>query len=171
MAILIPTFIYFVFLTWCLLKHRKVIVKRPLCAVLFSFVYMVTICGLVCKAIAMTISYHTTAYKVQTYSFVTGLCYCTVCKVLALLLRGFILVSEISVVTFGLFFSQCKLLTCVHIINFVYLEGFYGRSKIGLLVTVVVIIVIGISFTTTEVWHCTFNHNMLCIVIMIRRGC
>ena len=29
-------------------------------------------------------------------------------KVCALLLRGFILVSEISVVTFGLFFSQYK---------------------------------------------------------------
>lgn len=66
MAVMIPTFFYFVFLTWCLLKQWKVIVNRPLCAVLFSFVYMVTICGLVCKAIAMTISYQEDAYKVQT---------------------------------------------------------------------------------------------------------
>lgn len=116
MAIMIPTFLYFVFLTWCLLKQWKVIVKRPLCAVLFSFVYIITICGLVCKAVGMTISYQVDAYKVC-----------------ALVLRGFILMSEISVVTFGLFFK------------------FYGRSKIALLVTVIVIIIIGIAFTATEV--------------------
>ena len=82
-------------------------VKRPLFAVLFSFVYMVTICGLVGKAIAMTISYQATAYKVQSYSFLPDYFILLYVKVFALLLRGFILVSEISVVTFGLFYSQC----------------------------------------------------------------
>lgn len=66
LVIIIPTFLYFVFLTWCLLQQWKVIGKRPLCAVLFTFVYMVTICGLVCKAIAMSKSYKVDAYKVQT---------------------------------------------------------------------------------------------------------
>ena len=36
-------------------------------------------------------------------------------KVCALLFRGFILVSEISVVTFGLFFSQYKLTLCMSV--------------------------------------------------------
>ena len=47
------------------------IVKRPLFAVLFSFVYMVTICGLTGKTIGMTIGYKATAYKVHAilYSF------------------------------------------------------------------------------------------------------
>ena len=63
-VIIIPTFVYFVFLTWCLLKQWKVIVKRPLGAVLFCFVYMVTIAGLVCKAVSMSQSYQSEATKV-----------------------------------------------------------------------------------------------------------
>ena len=66
-AIIIPTFLYFVFLTWCLLRQWKVIGKRPLCAVLFTFVYMITICGLVCKATAMSRSYKALGYKVRPY--------------------------------------------------------------------------------------------------------
>ena len=78
---------------------------------------MVTICGLVCKAIAMTKSYKVEAYKVQHDAYFITEWIIFYYKVCALLLRGFILVSEISVVTFGLFFSKYKTyLFCVHVL-------------------------------------------------------
>ncbi|XP_065910058.1 transmembrane protein adipocyte-associated 1 homolog [Dysidea avara] len=113
--ILVPTFLYFVFLTWCLLRQWRTIAKRPLCTILFVFVYMITISGVVCKAVSLSVSYKSDMYKVC-----------------ALVLRGSILVSEISVLIFGVALK------------------FYRRSRILLLVTVLIIFVIGVAFTTTE---------------------
>jgi len=62
--ILVPTFLCFVFLTWCLLRQWRIITKRPLCTILFVFVYMITISGVVCKAVSMSTSYKNDSYKV-----------------------------------------------------------------------------------------------------------
>lgn len=102
--ILVPTFLCFVFLTWCLLRQWRIITKRPLCTILFMFVYMITISGVVCKVVSMSISYKKDGYKVDVACdrAVTNL----VLQVCALVLRGFILISEISVLSFGVAFSK-----------------------------------------------------------------